>query len=123
MMNARRLLVIAGGHLRIERRDPRLARRPRPAPVSIFRDAGLQAALVLVGASIADALVAVRLRKEKPEADAACRVGGRGIDALRARNCRAEIDDVLEGCARDLRVCRRRLHDAEERGGSMSASK
>src|SRR5215468_11511399 len=81
--DARRLLVIAGGHPRIERRDPRLDRRPRPPPVSIFRDAGLQAALVLVGASIADVLVAVRLRKEKPEADAACSVGGRGINALR----------------------------------------
>src|SRR5262245_52834518 len=106
------LLVIAGGHHGIERRYPRLDRRPRPATVSIFRDAGLQAALILVGASIADVLVAVRLRKEKPKAYPTRRVGRRGIEALRARNRCAEIDDVLEGCAGGLRICRRRLHDA-----------
>src|SRR5262249_59368857 len=114
--DARRLLVIASGHRRIERRDPRLDSHPRPTPVSIFSYAGLQAALVLVGASIADILVTVRLRKEKPKADAACRVGGGGIYSLRARNCRAKINDVLEGCAGGLRVCRRGPHDAGERG-------
>src|SRR5262245_65941128 len=95
--DAGRLLVIAGDQSWIQRRDPRLDRRPRPAAISIFRDTGLQAAFVLVGASIADVLVAIGFRKEETEADAACRIGGRGIEALRASNGRAEINPVLEG--------------------------
>src|SRR5262249_59171456 len=96
--------------------DPGLDRRAWPAAVSIFRDTGLQAGFVLVGASIAEVRDAVGLRKEKTEADASCRIGGRGIEDLRAGNRRAEIDHVLEGSVGGLRVCRWRLHDAEERG-------
>ena len=75
-------------------------------PLSIFRDARLQAALVLIGARIADVLVAVRLGKEQPEADAACRVGGRGIEALGARDRPAKVGDVLEGRLGGLRLLR-----------------
>ena len=96
LADARRLLVVARGHRGIERRDPRLERRPRRAPLAILRDARLQAALVFVGAGIADVLVAVGLGEEQPEADAARRVDGGGIEALGARDRPAEVGDVLE---------------------------
>ena len=93
-----------------------------------LRDAHLQAALVFVGAGITDVLVAVGLGKEKPEADAARSVRGRGIEPLGARNRPAQIDHVLEGRLGGLRARRRRLHDAESAAyssisGSISASK
>jgi hypothetical protein len=115
LADARRLLRIARGQRRVECRDPGLQRLPGPAPFGILGDARLQAALVGVGARIADVLEAIGLGKEQPEADAPRRVGGRRVEALGARNRAAQVGHILEGRRRRLRVRRRRLQDTEQR--------
>ena len=97
-------LVVAGDQFGSEGGDLLLERGPFAPAAGAFGLAGLQAALVLVGAGIADVLVAVGLGKEQRQADAArgFRVGC--IEALGARDRPPEIDDVLERRRRILRI-------------------
>src|SRR3569623_674530 len=81
--------VVAGDQCGIEACNGLPDRGPFPLPVLILGYAGLQTALVFVGAGIADVLVAVGLGKEQPEADAARRFGAGGIEAVGARRLQA----------------------------------
>jgi hypothetical protein len=110
----RLFLVVAKAERGIKGCYRRLDRRPFSSAILIFGHACLQAALVFVRARIADVLIAVRLGKEQPEADAACRFGMGGIKAPGACNRRAQINDILEGRIRVLRVGGRRLHPIEQ---------
>src|SRR6202012_5067638 len=96
-----------------ERGVPRLDRGPRRPAVSIFGDAALKASLVFVRTRVARVLDAIGLGKENPDADAARAFRIRGIEALGARDRRAEIGDVPERRIRFLRVRGRRIEEVE----------
>ena len=115
LADARHLLGVARNQRRVERRDLGQDRCPRALPLAILRDARLEAALVLVGAGVADVLPAVGLGEKHAQADAGRRVGGRGIEALGARDDTRKIDDVLERRLGGLRVVGRRLHGVQQR--------
>jgi hypothetical protein len=76
--------------------------------------AGLETSLVLVGARIADILVAVAFGKEDAKADTARDIGIRRVEAAGAGNGGSEIDNVPKWRLGALRIGGRRLHDAEQ---------
>src|ERR1700735_1479400 len=89
----------------IKRRDRLFDGGPFRLTLFVFGDAGLQAALVLVRAGIADVLLAVGLSKKQAQADATRRLSTGVVETLGARNRGCQIEDVLEGGGRVLRLC------------------
>ena len=99
--DALRLLRVPCRHRWIGRGDARQQRRPRNATLAVLGHAGLQTALVSVGARIADVLVAVGLSKEDAEADATRRVDGGGIRPLARAIARPRSATSLNGVGED----------------------
>src|SRR5207248_3488399 len=65
-------------------------------------------------ARISNILIAICLGKEEAQADATGNFGICRIEALGARDRGTQVNDIIEGCIRSLRVRGRRLHGVEQ---------
>src|SRR4051812_30276164 len=102
--DSRLFLVVASAQRGIDARDRAFDRCPFSLTVLILGYTGLQTSLVRVRARVPHVLIAVCLGKEQAQADATCRFGVGGIQALGACNNGSQVDDVIEWRVRFLRI-------------------